>query len=378
MAMGGIVDMSLLEEAPGMRAPVQTYVLEYDENIIYEAIRRELRRNGQVFYMYNRVEGIYNVAGRIGKAIPDARIAVAHGKMDKDELEEIWESLVKGEIDILVCTTIIETGVDIPNANTLIIENADMYGLSQLHQIRGRVGRSGRRAYAYFTYKKNKNLTEISEKRLSAIKEYAQFGAGFKIALRDLEIRGAGNLLGAEQHGHMEAVGYDLYMKLLSEAVLEEKGETPEKKTECAVDIQADAYLSKTYIPFAPQRMDLYKKIARIVTEEDYEDMIDEMCDRFGEPSSAAVNLCRIALIRAAAAKAGFTKVIERDGKLQFIPQEIDPVALTFLAEKFPQCKVRVSLGAIPTINAVMPKGVRNTEFLLELIGEYLKIKGKE
>ena len=222
--------MSLLEEAPGARAPVQTYVLEYDDMIIYEAIRRELRRSGQVFYMYNRVEGIYNVAGRISKAIPDARIAVAHGKMEREELEEIWEALIRGEIDILVCTTIIETGVDIPNANTLIIENADMYGLSQLHQIRGRVGRSGRRAYAYFTYRKNKNLTEIAEKRLTAIKEYAEFGAGFKIALRDLEIRGAGNLLGAEQHGHMEAVGYDLYMKLLNEAVIEEKGEKIEKK----------------------------------------------------------------------------------------------------------------------------------------------------
>jgi transcription-repair coupling factor (superfamily II helicase) len=361
-----------------MRAPVQTYVLEYDENIIYEAIRRELRRNGQVFYMYNRVEGIYNVAGRIGKAIPDARIAVAHGKMDKEELEEIWESLVKGEVDILVCTTIIETGVDIPNANTLIIENADMYGLSQLHQIRGRVGRSGRRAYAYFTYKKNKNLTEVSEKRLSAIKEYAQFGAGFKIALRDLEIRGAGNLLGAQQHGHIEAVGYDLYMKLLNEAVLEEKGEVPEKKTECAVDIHADAYLSKTYIPFAPQRMDLYKKIARIATDEDYEDMIDEMCDRFGEPAAPAVNLCRIALIRAHAAKAGFTKVIEREGTVQLIPQEINPMAISALAERFPMCRIKVSLGALPTINAMMPKGKRNTEFLLELIGEYLDLVTKE
>jgi len=378
MAMGGIVDMSLLEEAPGMRAPVQTYVLEYDENIIYEAIRRELRRNGQVFYMYNRVEGIYNVAGRIGKAIPDARIAVAHGKMDKEELGEIWESLVKGEVDILVCTTIIETGVDIPNANTLIIENADMYGLSQLHQIRGRVGRSGRRAYAYFTYKKNKNLTEVSEKRLSAIKEYAQFGAGFKIALRDLEIRGAGNLLGAQQHGHMEAVGYDLYMKLLNEAVLEEKGEVPEKKVECAVDVHADAYLSKTYIPFAPQRMDLYKKIARIRTEEDYEDMIDEMCDRFGEPSAPAVNLCRIALIRAIASEAGFTKVIEREGSVQLIPQEINPMAISALAERFPMCRIKVSLGALPTINAMMPKGKRNTEFLLELIGEYLELVTKE
>ncbi|MBR3423327.1 MAG: transcription-repair coupling factor, partial [Clostridia bacterium] len=249
MAMGGIVDMSLLDEAPGARLPVQTYVLEYDEVIIYEAIRRELRRQGQVFYLYNRVEGIYGVARRLAEAIPEASVAVAHGKMDRDELEEIWESIIRGEIDVLVCTTIIETGVDIPNANTLIIENADLYGLSQLHQIRGRVGRSGRRAYAYFTYRPNKSITDIAEKRLSAIKEYAEFGAGYKIALRDMEIRGAGNLLGAEQHGHMEAVGYDLYMKLLSEAVVEEKGEMLPVRKECAVSVNLDAYLSKSYIP---------------------------------------------------------------------------------------------------------------------------------
>jgi len=374
MAMGGIVDMSLLEEAPGMRAPVQTYVLEYDEGIIYEALRRELRRNGQVFYLYNRVEGIYNVAGRIGKAIPDARIAVAHGKMDKDELEEIWEALVKGEIDILVCTTIIETGVDIPNANTLIIENADMYGLSQLHQIRGRVGRSGRRAYAYFTYRKNKNLTEIAEKRLSAIKEYAQFGAGFRIALRDLEIRGAGNLLGGEQHGHMEAVGYDLYMKLLSEAVIEEKGEDIPKKTECAVDVQADAYLSKNYIPFAPQRMDLYKKIARISCEEDYEDIIDEMCDRFGEPAAPAINLCKIALIRAKGASAGVKKIIERNGVLQIIPEQLDPVLITALSEKYPSSRMKVNLGAEPSVTCMMAKNVRNTDFIMELMDDYCEL----
>ena len=374
MAMGGIVDMSLLEEAPGMRAPVQTYVLEYDDNIIYEALRRELRRNGQVFYLYNRVEGIYNVAGRISKAIPDARIAVAHGKMDKDELEEIWEALVKGEIDILICTTIIETGVDIPNANTLVIENADMYGLAQLHQIRGRVGRSGRRAYAYFTYKKNKNLTEIADKRLSAIKEYAQFGAGFKIALRDLEIRGAGNLLGAEQHGHMEAVGYDLYMKLLNEAVIEEKGEELPKKVDCSLDIQADAYLSKNYIPFAPQRMDLYKKIARISTEDDYEDLIDEMCDRFGEPAAPAINLCKIALIRAKASSAGLKKVIERNSVLQLIPEIIDPDAVTKLSAKYPTSRMKVSLGTEPMVSCQMPKNIRNTDFIMELVETYAEI----
>ncbi len=371
MAMGGIVDMSLLEEAPGMRAPVQTYVLEHDDGIILEALRRELRRNGQAFYLYNRVEGIYNVAGRISKAIPEARVAVAHGKMEKDELEEIWEALIKGEIDILVCTTIIETGVDVPNANTLIIENADMYGLAQLHQIRGRVGRSRRRAYAYFTYKKNKNLSEIAEKRLSAIKEYAQFGAGFRIALRDLEIRGAGNLLGAEQHGHLDAVGYDLYMKLLSEAVAEEKGEKLPERRECAVDISADAYLSKSYIPFAPQRMDMYKKIARISCEADYEDLIDELCDRFGEPAKPAVDLCRIALIRATAAQAGIKKIIEHDGLLTVTPELLDPTVVAVLAERYPACRIRVALGAVPCFTCTLPKNVRNTDFTAELVDAY-------
>lgn len=380
MAMGGIVDMSLLEEAPGVRAPVQTYVLEYDEMIILEAIRRELRRSGQVFYLYNRVEGIYNVAGRISKAIPDASVAVAHGKMDKEELEEIWEKLVSGEIDILVCTTIIETGVDVPNANTLIIENADMYGLSQLHQIRGRVGRSERRAYAYFTYRQNKNLSEIAERRLSAIKEYAEFGAGFRIALRDLEIRGAGNLLGSQQHGHMEAVGYDLYMKLLSEAVLEEQGNVQEKKNECVVDIKADAYLSQTYIPNAPQRMELYKKIAGIACDADYDDMLDELCDRFGEPSAAAVDLCRIALIRALAADAGFIKVTERDGTVSLICRKLDPQAAAETARRFPDSRIRATLGSEPTLTCRLPKKERNTEFILSLLrayGDYSKSQSK-
>ena len=251
-----------------------------------------------------------------------------------------------------------------------------MYGLSQLHQIRGRVGRSGRRAYAYFTYKKNKNLTDIAEKRLSAIKEYAQFGAGFRIALRDLEIRGAGNLLGAEQHGHMEAVGYDLYMKLLSEAVIEEKGEALPKKTECAVDIQADAYLSKTYIPFAPQRMDMYKKIARIATEEDYEDLIDELCDRFGEPGSAAINLCKIALIRAIGSTSGLKKIIERNGVLQIIPEQLDPMVVTKLSERYQASRMKVNLGSEPSFTCMMPKNVRNTDFIMELTETYAGIKG--
>lgn len=375
MAMGGIVDMSVLEEAPGQRSPVQTYVLEFDEMIINEAIRRELRRNGQVFYLYNRVEGIYNVANRIQKAIPDARIAVAHGKMEREEIEEVWESIIKGDVDILVCTTIIETGVDVPNANTLIIENADNYGLSQLHQIRGRVGRSSRRAFAYFTFKQNKALSEVAEKRLAAIKEYAAFGAGFKIALRDLEIRGAGNLLGAEQHGHMEAVGYDLYMKLLNEAVIEEQGKAEPPKPECAVDIRCDAFLSKSYIPQAPQRMDMYKKIARIENEEDFDDLIDELCDRYGEPGSSAVNLCRVALIKAYGQQCGMKKIEEKDGVIRFYQEPLDPKAAQALAVKYPMCRVKVMLGQFPHLLLQMKKGERNTEFIMELLRFILSVK---
>ncbi len=378
MAMGGIVDMSVLEEAPGLRTPVQTYVMEHDEPLIHEAIRRELRRGGQVFYLYNRVEGIYNTAEHIQKAIPDARIAVAHGKMDRESIEEVWEGLIRGDVDILVCTTIIETGVDIPNANTLIIENAENYGLSQLHQIRGRVGRSSTRAFAYFTYRKGRQLTEIAQKRLSAIREYAEFGAGFRIALRDLEIRGAGNLLGAEQHGHLDAVGYDMYMKLLEEAVIEEKGgETAKPLPECAVDVRCDAYLSKSYIASAPQRMDMYKRIARVMNEADYDDIIDELCDRYGEPNSQAVNLCRIAWIRAMGRTAGFTKIEEKDGVIRLFTDRINAGAVQQLAAVYPTLGVRVMLGQMPYVTMKAKKNMRNTEFLLEMLQKYLKILQK-
>ncbi len=374
MAMGGIVDMSVLEEAPGQRSPVQTYVLEFDEVIINEAIRRELRRNGQVFYLYNRVEGIYNVATRIQNAHPDAKIAVAHGKMEREEIEEVWETLIRGEVDILVCTTIIETGVDVPNANTLIIENADTYGLSQLHQIRGRVGRSSRRAFAYFTYKQNKSLSEVAEKRLEAIREYAAFGAGFKIALRDLEIRGAGNLLGAEQHGHMEAVGYDLYMKLLNEAVVEEQGNVPLPKPECGVDVRCDAFLPKSYISRAPQRMDMYKKIARIENDEDYDDLIDELCDRYGEPHAAVLNLCRVALIKAYGRQCGIKKVEEKDGILRLYQDALNPKAAQMLAARYPMCQLKVMLGQFPHLVMKMKRGERNTEFIIEVLKYFLSV----
>ncbi len=379
MAMGGIVDMSVLEEAPGLRSPVQTYVMEHDDAIINEAIRRELRRGGQVFYLFNKVEGIYHVADKLQQALPDAKIAVAHGKMDRESIEEVWDMIIRGNIDILVCTTIIETGIDVPNANTLIIENAENYGLSQLHQIRGRVGRSSTRAFAYFTYRKGKQLTDIAEKRLSAIREYAEFGAGFRIALRDLEIRGAGNLLGAEQHGHLDAVGYDLYMKLLEEAVITEKGEEVKKPLpDCAVDIRCDAYLTKSYIASAPQRMDMYKRIARIENEADYDDIIDEMCDRYGEPNSQAVNLCRIARIRAMGRVAGFTKIEEKDGRIRLYSQNFDAKAVQQLAMAYPTLGVKVMLGQNPFIVMKSKQNMRNTEFLLELLEMYLSFINNE
>ena len=324
MAMGGIRDVSVLDEAPGDRLPVQTYVLEHDELIILEAIKRELRRGGQVFYLYNFVESIDHCAAKLAREIPEARITVAHGKMDKERLEDIWDEMLRGEIDILVSTTIIETGVDIPNANTLIVENAQRLGLSQLHQIRGRVGRSSRRAYAYFTFPRDKTVSEIATKRLEAIKEYAEFGAGFKIAMRDLEIRGAGNILGAEQHGHLDAVGYDLYIKLLNEAVLEEKGEKIEEKIETTISLKCDAYIPERYVEYSAQRMGLYKKIAAIETPADRDDILDEMIDRYGDLPKQTETLLTVALVRAAAKRCRITSVVEDDADVRIYPDKFD------------------------------------------------------
>lgn len=377
MAMGGIMDMSLLDDVPGLRSPVQTYVMEHDDGIIAEAIRRELRRGGQVFYLNNNIEYLYTLQAKLNRELPEARVAVAHGRMDREELEDIWAGLVRGEVDILVCTTIIETGVDVSNANTLIIENADRFGLSQLHQIRGRVGRSSRRAYAYFTYPKMKQLSEIADKRLRAMKEYAAFGAGFKIALRDLEIRGAGNLLGSQQHGHMEAVGYDMYIKLLEEAVLEEKGEQKKPREDCSVNVKADAYLPKGYIKDGAQRMEMYRKIARIQREEDFSDMIDELCDRFGEPPRAAMNLCRIALVRGLGISAGMKKIEERERELVLTSPSPDLTAVRKLAEKYPGV-IRVTLGQMPAINIKKQKGKTTTDFLADLLTEYIQLTAEK
>ncbi|MBQ9673444.1 MAG: transcription-repair coupling factor [Ruminococcus sp.] len=299
MAMSGLRDMSVLEEAPTNRQPVQTYVLEHEPAVIHEAIRRELRRGGQTFYLHNNTESIVSKAGLLAEAIPEAKIAVAHGKMDENELSDIWAKMLNQEINLLVCTTIIETGIDLPNANTLIIENADRMGLSQLHQLRGRVGRSSRRAYAYFTYNANKVLTDIGRKRLSAIRQFTEFGSGYKIAMRDLEIRGAGNILSGQQHGHMADVGYDMYLKLLGEAVKAEKGELkPEDVNECTVDLQMDAHIPESYIDSLTLRLDAYKRIADIKTSEDYDDVVDELCDRYGDMPEAVSGLCDVALVR--------------------------------------------------------------------------------
>ncbi len=310
MAMSGIRDMSVIEEAPQDRHPVQTYVIEHDMGILAEAMEKELRRGGQVYYLYNRVEDIQRKASEIKEFIPEARIAVAHGKMAEDELSEIWRALLEGEIDILVCTTIIETGVDVSNCNTLIIEDADRLGLAQLHQIRGRVGRSARRASAYFTFKRGKELSEIAQKRLEAIREYTEFGSGFKIAMRDLEIRGAGNILGAQQHGHMEAVGYDMYLELLGEAVSEEKGEKKQtNKKDCLIDMQIDAHIPERYIDSVPQRLAIYRRIADVCTLEDAEDVKDELLDRYGEIPPSVNGLIDISLLRNSASKFGVYEI---------------------------------------------------------------------
>ncbi len=287
MAMSGIRDMSLIEEAPQDRHPVQTYVVEHEWDMVAEVLRRELRRGGQAFYLHNRIASIDRCAATLRNMLPDARIEVAHGKMGEDVLSALWQKLVECEIDILVCTTIIETGVDVPNCNTLIIEDADRMGLAQLYQLRGRVGRSPRRAFAYLTFRPAKVLTEPAAKRLEAIKEFTSFGSGFRIALRDMEIRGAGSVLGANQHGHMEAVGYEMYLQLLSEAVAEQRGLPTPKRKECKIDIKVDAHIPESYIEPLSQRLDVYKKIAAAENEKSASDVIDELVDRFGDPPPA-------------------------------------------------------------------------------------------
>lgn len=319
MSLVGIRDMSVLEEPPVDRVPIQTYVMEYNEEMVREAITRELSRNGQVYYVYNRVNTIADMAAKIGEMVPDANVAFAHGQMSERELEKIMFSFINGEIDILVATTIIETGLDISNVNTIIIHDSDRMGLSQLYQLRGRVGRSNRTAYAFLMYKRDKVLREIAEKRLAAIREFTDLGSGFKIAMKDLEIRGAGNLLGERQHGHMEAVGYDLYCKMLNEAVKNLKGEDTAPDFLTTVELEVDAYIPASYIVNEQQKLDIYKRIAGVETESESAEMKEELLDRFGTVPKSVDNLLRIALLRAQAHKLYIMEIKGRPGELRFV-----------------------------------------------------------
>ena len=338
MSLIGIRDMSVLEEPPMDRVPIQTYVMEYDEETVREAVSRELRRGGQVYYVYNRVNDIAEVAHRLAKLLPAARVDFAHGQMSERELESVMYSFINGDIDVLVSTTIIETGLDISNVNTMIIHDSDRYGLSQLYQLRGRIGRSNRTAYAFLMYRQNMMLKETAEKRLSAIREYTDLGSGFKIAMRDLELRGAGNLLGAEQHGHMNAVGYDLYCKMLSEAVKEAKGIHTMEDFETTIDLNMDAFIPDSYISNEYQKLDIYKRIAGIETQQDYDDMLEELLDRFGEMPKAVLNLLAIARMKALAHRAYVTEIKQTGADMRITLYEkaqLDPAGIPAILAKY-------------------------------------------
>ena len=372
MALSGIRDMSTIEEPPADRYPVQTFVMEHNNAIIDDAIRREVERGGQVYYLHNRVETIDQCAGALKRRIPGLSVAVAHGKMGEDALGDVMHAMADGDIQVLVCTTIIETGLDIPNANTLIIENADRFGLSQLHQLRGRVGRSTRHAYTYFTYKPDKVLTEVADKRLSAIRDFAEFGSGFKIAMRDLEIRGAGNLLGAEQSGHMMSVGYDMYLKLLDEAVLEEKGERP-REIDCTADLNITANVDKEYVARGEERMDLYRRMAAVRSQEDADDLLDEIVDRYGDPPKGVLNLIDVALLRAMARKVGIKDIKQKAGEVHFTLCELKFEAFSALCSE-PIYKNRIQLLATakePTIRLKLASGADSLRQSKVLIQHY-------
>ena len=378
MALSGLRDMSTIEEPPADRQPVQTYVLEHDWGILEDAMRKELARGGQIYYLHNRVETIDLTASRIQKLLgPEVRVVVGHGKMGEQELSAVMQAMVDGEADVLVCTTIIETGIDIPNVNTLIMEDADRLGLAQLHQIRGRIGRSTRRAYAYLTYRQGKILQETAAKRLAAIREYVEFGSGFKIAMRDLEIRGAGNLLGPEQSGYLMSVGYDLYLKLLEEAVLEERGEEKKIETECAADLTLNANIPERYVASPEQRMDLYRRIAAIRTNDDASDLMDEMIDRYGEPPKPVLALLDVALLRSAAAKAGVSDITQKKDALRFTLAVFRPEALVQVCglTKY-KFRLTLSAGETPMLTLMLKPGADVLETALELV-EDLKLAGQ-
>ncbi len=368
MALSGVRDMSIIEEAPQDRRPVQTYVLEHDTGIVVDAIRRELRRDGQVYYLHNRVESIERCASGLQAHLPEARIAVAHGKMTEEQLSDIWRQVLEHEIDILVCTTIIETGVDIPNVNTLIIENADCFGLSQLHQLRGRVGRSSRRAFAYLTFRRGKELTDVATKRLETMRDFTEFGAGFKIAMRDMEIRGAGNMLGAQQHGHMEAVGYEMYLKLLAEAVNEQKGLAPAaEEAECLIDLQISAHIPESYIASTAGRLEMYRRIADIRTMEDSLDVYDELIDRYGEPPAAVQGLIDVALLRNMAAALQIYEVKQQTDTLLLYQRKLDMEVGARMTAAM-KGRVMISAGAKPYFAVKIAKGLTALDTLREAL----------
>ena len=363
--------MSVLEEPPVDRLPIQTFVTEYDEEMVREAINRELARGGQVYYVYNRVQGIDEFALNISKLVPDANVAFAHGQMHERELEKIMVDFVNGDIDVLVSTTIIETGLDIPNVNTIIIHDSDRFGLSQLYQLRGRVGRSGRVAYAFLMYRRDKILREIAEKRLSAIREFTELGSGFKIAMKDLEIRGAGNILGEEQHGHMEAVGYDLYCKLLNEAVANLKGIDTGEDFETVVDIDVDAFVPATYIRSEAQKLDIYKRIAAISTAEELSDMTDELMDRFGDVPKSAMNLMRTAYIKSIAHKEYILEIKagRKEMKIKMFPKaKIDPLKIPEFIRSYGN-RMRFTNGEIPYFTYYFDKEeVKNSDSYIKTV----------
>ena len=366
MALSGLRDMSSIDEAPGDRHPVQTYVLEYNLGVITDAINKEIRRGGQVYYLHNRVESIERCAGVLKAKLPDINIGIAHGQMSEDELTDVWRRLVEHEIDLLVCTTIIETGVDVPNANTLIIEEADKMGLAQLHQLRGRVGRSPRRAYAYFCFRRNVQLSDVASKRLEAIREFTEFGSGFKIAMRDLEIRGAGSILGGEQHGNMEAVGYDMYLKLLSQAVNEENGQPETEDMPCTVDLNISAHIPESYIESLPARLGIYKRIAAIRTDDDVSDIIDELCDRFGEPPQAVMGLIDVAILRSKAAAADICEITGNANTAILHINSIKPEAVAKLSEHFGS-RFSLNAASTPVYTVRMRAGQKMSDLAAEL-----------
>ncbi|MCX4377659.1 MAG: transcription-repair coupling factor, partial [Lachnospiraceae bacterium] len=355
MSLVGIRDMSVLEEAPGERQPIQTYVMEYNQEMVREAIVRELARNGQVYYVYNRVNSIDEITNQIAALVPEASVAYAHGQMKEHELEKIMSEFINGEIDVLVATTIIETGLDISNVNTMIIHDSDNMGLSQLYQLRGRVGRSNRNSYAFLLYKKDKMLREVAEKRLQAIKEFTDLGSGFKIAMRDLEIRGAGNLLGERQHGHMEAVGYDLYCKMLNEAVKTLKGtKRADEDFNTYVDMDVDAFIPPSYIVNEAQKLDIYKRIASLENESECEEMRKELRDRFGNIPKSVENLIQITLIRVMAHKRYVTEIKGKVGHVTFYMEPYAPVRVERLPMLLERYKGTLDFSAKGTPNFVL------------------------